>query len=479
MEYVAGRTLSELRVPKPGKVFEVPEITTWIEQLCAALTYAHGRKIVHRDLKPSNLMIDGEGLLRVMDFGIAGSLTDSMSRLSAAAMPASGTLVYMSPQQAMGYPPSVADDVYSLGATLYELLTGKPPFYRGNIQHQIETVVPCSIAERREQLEVVGTDLIPETWEKTVAACLAKDSKERPSSAAEVWSRLNGAATATTYRPVPLSSPTSAPRRKSRHTADWKTVTAAALIAILAVGSGLWWVLKQGGGETSSTVTVTAVEAEPESPTSGEKVAPPELKPDKPPVTSEVSKTESLTPQATPAVPPTELEGSTLDEKLISAWQALRWRDEADAIAVSLAKTLFEEVTGHSDPDIAYQGEAGLAAIASIEAGSFQPPVELSPFRTVTVMGNETEILYDLCSPTGYIDRDGKVVIPPTWYDAGKFFGGTATVRVKSKEGGDDEMDTYKYGVIDSGGRSVIPLNYDNYTYFSEGLCLVKRKGNL
>ncbi len=123
MEYVEGRTLSDLRLSQPGKVFEVPEINGWVGQLCEALTYAHGRKIVHRDLKPSNLMIDGEGRLRVMDFGIAGSLTDSMSRLSAAAMPASGTLVYMSPQQAMGYPPSVADDIYSLGATLYELLT--------------------------------------------------------------------------------------------------------------------------------------------------------------------------------------------------------------------------------------------------------------------------------------------------------------------------------------------------------------------
>ncbi len=74
MEYVSGLTLSELRLSQPGKVFEVPEISAWIEQLCAALTYAHGeKKIVHRDLKPSNLMIDGEGRLRVMDFGIAGS----------------------------------------------------------------------------------------------------------------------------------------------------------------------------------------------------------------------------------------------------------------------------------------------------------------------------------------------------------------------------------------------------------------------
>ncbi len=262
MEYVDGHTLSGLRLRQPSGVFEVPEISTWTEQLCAALTYAHGEKrTVHRDLKPSNLMVDTAGRLRVMDFGIAGSLTDSMSRLSAAAMPASGTLVYMSPQQAMGYPPSVADDVYSLGATLYELLTGKPPFYRGNIQHQIETVVPCSIMERRGQLEVEGTDLIPEAWEQTIAACLAKDPKQRPSGAVEVWARLNGAVVAKPYRTVPLPSSTASPRRKSRNTASWKTITAVASVAGLVVGLGLWWALQHGSAGRDDTSPTDAVPA--------------------------------------------------------------------------------------------------------------------------------------------------------------------------------------------------------------------------
>ncbi|MCB1087756.1 MAG: serine/threonine protein kinase, partial [Verrucomicrobiae bacterium] len=181
MEYVEGQTLSEIRIGTAGKVLEVEEIAGWIEQACHALAYAHeDKKTVHRDLKPANLMVDGEGRLRVMDFGISGTLTDSMSRLSAAAMPASGTLVYMSPQQAMGFPPTVSDDIYSLGATIYELLTGKPPFYRGNIQHQIETLVAPSMAERREQLGVEGRLEIPASWERTVAACLAKGASDRP-----------------------------------------------------------------------------------------------------------------------------------------------------------------------------------------------------------------------------------------------------------------------------------------------------------
>ncbi|MCB1086909.1 MAG: SUMF1/EgtB/PvdO family nonheme iron enzyme [Verrucomicrobiae bacterium] len=192
MEYVAGETLTTRRLAKASEVFEVGEIREWVGQLCAALGYAHEeKKIVHRDLKPANLMVDGSGKLRVLDFGISGSLTDSMSRLSAAAIPVSGTLVYMSPQQAMGYPPSVADDVYALGATIYELLTGKPPFFRGNIQHQIETLEPPTMAERREQLGVKGVEAIPSEWEEGVAACLAKDPAERPESVEKVWEQLN------------------------------------------------------------------------------------------------------------------------------------------------------------------------------------------------------------------------------------------------------------------------------------------------
>ncbi len=269
MEYVDGHTLSGLRVRTEAGVFEVSEITAWTEQLCAALTYAHvEKKIVHRDLKPSNLMVDTAGRLRVMDFGIAGSLTDSMSRLSAAAMPASGTLVYMSPQQAMGYPPSVADDVYSLGATLYELLTGKPPFYRGNIQHQIETVVPCSIMDRREQHEVKGTDLIPDAWEQTIAACLAKDPKQRPATVAEVWARLNGAASTAERAPKPsqpdTTAPTPSPRRTSRNTAGWKTTTSAAVVAgtiaatFLLIVLAVNWAAKQVSYDRSSSPPATS-----------------------------------------------------------------------------------------------------------------------------------------------------------------------------------------------------------------------------
>ncbi len=189
MEYIDGETLSNLRAEKEQKVFEPDEIATWISQLCDALDYAHNRaKVIHRDLKPSNLMVNQRGDLKVTDFGIARSLADSATRLTAE-QGRSGTLVYMSPQQLNGERCTHFDDIYSLGATIYELLTSKPPFYSGNIDRQICERVAPSMTERRKEFDIEPA-FVPQVWEDTVAACLAKDPSRRPQSAVEVAQRL-------------------------------------------------------------------------------------------------------------------------------------------------------------------------------------------------------------------------------------------------------------------------------------------------
>jgi serine/threonine protein kinase len=189
MEYVDGDTLSNLRADKPRKVFEPDELTDWTSQLCDALDYAHNHaRIVHRDLKPANLMVNQRGDLKVADFGIARSLSDSVSKLTMQ-HGKSGTLVYMSPQQLDGGRGTHLDDVYSLGASIYELLTSKPPFYSGNVDRQIREKIPPSMTERRKDLEINGPP-INETWEQVVAQCLAKEPTYRPQSVAEVAQRL-------------------------------------------------------------------------------------------------------------------------------------------------------------------------------------------------------------------------------------------------------------------------------------------------
>jgi serine/threonine protein kinase len=200
MEYVDGETLSNLRAEKEQKVFEPPEIADWIGQLCDALDYAHNRaKVVHCDLKPSNLMVNKRGDLKITDFGIARSLADSVTRLTSE-QGRCGTLVYMSPQQLGGERSTHLDDIYSLGATVYELLTSKPPFYSGKIDRQICERVAPSMTDRRKEFNIEPA-IVPPIWEETVAACLAKDPKQRPQSAGEIAQRLqlpSGQARATT-----------------------------------------------------------------------------------------------------------------------------------------------------------------------------------------------------------------------------------------------------------------------------------------
>jgi len=189
MEYIDGETLSNLRAEKDQRVFEPDEIATWISQLCDALDYAHNRaNVIHCDLKPANLMVNQRGDLKVSDFGIARSLGDSVSRLTVEEG-RSGTLIYMSPQQLNGARCTQLDDIYSLGASIYELLTSKPPFYSGNIDRQICERVAPSMTERRKELDIEPAS-VAAVWDDTVAACLAKDPSQRPQSAAEVAQRL-------------------------------------------------------------------------------------------------------------------------------------------------------------------------------------------------------------------------------------------------------------------------------------------------
>ncbi|WP_269540898.1 bifunctional serine/threonine-protein kinase/formylglycine-generating enzyme family protein [Cerasicoccus fimbriatus] len=207
MEYVEGNNLSTLRDTRHGSYFEVAEIASLTMELCSALHYAHSNaEIVHRDLKPANLMVDQKNRLKVADFGISSSLNDAHTRLTGT-MGLRGTMLYMGPQQLMGQRPCISHDIYGLGATLFDLLTGKPVFYTGDISLQIRESMPPSIQERRTELEIIGEE-IPPAWEDTIAACLAKDAADRPSSAAEVINRLcltEGLANSATPFPMPMS----------------------------------------------------------------------------------------------------------------------------------------------------------------------------------------------------------------------------------------------------------------------------------
>ena len=190
MEYVDGVTLSDVRSEKPEQVFNPADLQPYISALCDALNYAHTRrKIVHRDLKPRNLMLNSEGELKIADFGISRSISESMIMVTGK-LGSTGSPPYISPQQWDGDNPSPSDDIYSVGATLYELLTSKPPLLGVVDWQQIHSKVPPPMWKRRNDLEITGVAPIPGEWEKAIAACLAKNPKDRPQTILELQSRL-------------------------------------------------------------------------------------------------------------------------------------------------------------------------------------------------------------------------------------------------------------------------------------------------
>lgn len=285
MEYVAGKSLSDLATEQPSNVFETEgALTRWTTQLCDALIYAHERAgIIHRDLKPANLMTDAGGDLRVADFGISASVTESVSRVSVSSL-TSGTPLYMSPQQMMGERPSPADDIYALGATLYELLTGRPPFYTGNIILQAQTKNPTGMAIRREELEIQGAE-IPAHWESTILKCLAKEPGDRPESVAEVAELLQLSLSPKSSRRSQRSQPAesddtatrvinpalasaaaaanTAPELSPAKTSRGMTRVLVTLVSLAVVGAGGWFGWQYWNQRAPADADVASRTAEP------------------------------------------------------------------------------------------------------------------------------------------------------------------------------------------------------------------------
>ena len=124
MEFIQGRTLDDFM--SSGGRFTVPHAVEVAEKICDALAYAHVAGVIHRDIKPANVMVTRKGEVKVMDFGIARIVAGPQTAPQTSAV--LGTAAYISPEQAQGQPVDGRSDIYSLGAVLYEMLTGRPPF---------------------------------------------------------------------------------------------------------------------------------------------------------------------------------------------------------------------------------------------------------------------------------------------------------------------------------------------------------------
>jgi serine/threonine-protein kinase len=164
-------------------------------QACHSLEEAHGKGLVHRDIKPSNLFAarvgDTHDHLKLLDFGVARSIEGDESLTRTGVL--RGTLAYMAPECCRGAPATSASDLYGLGATLYELLTGMPPF-AGDDATVLDRKLAAAPESLRARLPSVDTDL-----ERIVMRCLAMDPPERFASAVELRAALEACAASTTW----------------------------------------------------------------------------------------------------------------------------------------------------------------------------------------------------------------------------------------------------------------------------------------
>jgi serine/threonine-protein kinase len=181
MELIEGKSYSEIL--RENKWLEIPEAIHFLVSVCQGLDHAHQRGIVHRDLKPSNLLLTEENRLKIVDFGLAQPVEDIKNAAPGTSL--SGTPRYISPEQARGDVTDARSDVYSLGATLYNILVGHAPFTEGNvIMHHLYTPPPPLRSER---------PAIPSELEELVLHCLAKHPAERYQTAGEVLSFASAA----------------------------------------------------------------------------------------------------------------------------------------------------------------------------------------------------------------------------------------------------------------------------------------------
>lgn len=179
MQFVKGRTLSEFAMAENPSVETILRLA---RQIAEALSVAHRRGIIHRDIKPGNILVTDDGVVKILDFGLA-KIVRNQNLQNAEENPASqitqsglilGTVNYMSPEQLRGDRLHFSTDIFSLGIVLHELLTGNHPFARRSQAETIAAILNGDVAAKEP-----SADAIPPMMEKILAKCLDRDAGRR------------------------------------------------------------------------------------------------------------------------------------------------------------------------------------------------------------------------------------------------------------------------------------------------------------
>jgi TolB-like protein/Tfp pilus assembly protein PilF/predicted Ser/Thr protein kinase len=223
MEYVEGRSLEELIVGGDLPLDRTIELAC---QICEGLGKAHQAGIVHRDIKPSNILVDSDGRAKILDFGLAKSGKASALTKTGTTL---GTLRYESPEQALGQPADARSDLFSLGAVLYEMITGRTPF-----AGETEPAVRYAITHETPEPLARYKSGVPNELQRVMSKLLEKDLDLRYQSAAGIKSDLKRITAAET-------------EAASGTRSDWWNrfvVTGAAVV--LLVLAAIWLIPKWG-----------------------------------------------------------------------------------------------------------------------------------------------------------------------------------------------------------------------------------------
>jgi serine/threonine-protein kinase len=241
MEYVDGDDLSHVlrRLGPPSKEKSV-EIA---RQLCLGLAAAHENQVLHRDLKPANVMLDGRGLVRITDFGLAG-LVDELEANPQRA----GTPAYMAPEQLESGAVSVSSDIYSLGLLLYELFTGKRAFEGATIEELRQSRSSESIPSMHSHNASVEPAI-----ERVILRCLEPDPADRPPSVYAVLAALPGGdplAAALAAGETPSPDMVASARERGGLSPRWAVSLFVAVLLLLGLNAVLWpkWTIEPDKG---------------------------------------------------------------------------------------------------------------------------------------------------------------------------------------------------------------------------------------